>query len=133
MNKEQITDALRAFLRQRPGLEWANYGSTASYRAESRSITRDLRHAMELLRAVELRSIPADAMLGKHGRLTVGPRIDWCTGQYWPVEYRAGVARYLASLLWDHWRDRCGCSTVEKIRAEASRSLSRVVVARFFR
>lgn len=133
MNKEQITDALRAFLRQRPGLEWANYGSTASYRADSRSITRDLRDALELLRAVELRSIPAESMLGTHGRLTVGPRIDWCTGQYWPVEYRAGVARYLAGLLWDHWRDRCGCSTVEKIRAEASRSLSRAVVARFFR
>lgn len=138
MEKTAILSALRAFVRQRPGLEFANYGDVQAYRAEVRSITKDLHHAEELLRAVELRSIDADAILKAvgSGRLSIeatdkGIRVDWCTGQYWPTEYRRGVAASLASALWNYWRE-CGYDTGDKIRAEARRSLSRAVARRFF-
>jgi hypothetical protein len=52
--KEQIIELLDAWIRRRPGLEFANYGSMSGYRSELRSITRDLHDARELLRAVEL-------------------------------------------------------------------------------
>ena len=140
MEKTQILSALRSFVRQRPGLDFANYGDVQAYRAEVRSITKDLHHAEELIRAVELRSIEGDAILKAvgSGRLSIeatdkGVRVDWCTGQYWPTEYRRGVASVLASVLWDYWRDQCGCDTGDKIRAEARRSLSRAVARRFFR
>ena len=140
MEKTQILSALRAFVRQRPGLDFANYGDVQAYRAEVRSITKDLHHAEELIREVELRSIDGDAILKAvgSGRLSIestatGVRVDWCTGQYWPTEYRRGVAGVLSSVLWDYWRDQCRCDTGDKIRAEARRSLSRAVSRRFFR
>ena len=37
--KETIIACLRKFIAQRPGLEFANYGDVALYRAEMRSIT----------------------------------------------------------------------------------------------
>ncbi len=131
--KEAICNALATFIRQRPGFEYGNYGDAASYRADVRSVGRDKQHAETLLAAVRWRdSITADDMLKAAqagGRLTIELRasdganpnlpndaplpvggvwigeVDYCTGQYWCTEYRAGVARYLASLLWDWTRD----------------------------
>ncbi len=137
MEKTQILSALRAFVRQRPGLEFGNYGDVQAYRAEVRSITKDLHHAEELIRAVELRSIDGEAILkAATSRLEIkqtdkGIRVDWWTGQYWPTEYRRGVAASLAYALWSYWRE-CGYDTGDKIRAEARRSLSRAVARRFF-
>ena len=138
MEKTEILSALRAFVRQRPGLDFANYGDIKAYRAEVRSITKDLHHAEELLRAVELRSIDADAILkAATSRLEIkqtdnGIRVHWCAGQYWPTEYRRGVAASLAYALWVYWRDHCGCDTGDKIRDQARRSISRPMVRRFF-
>jgi hypothetical protein len=137
MEKTQILSALRAFVRQRPGLEFANYGDAQAYRAEVRSITKDLHHAEELIRAVDWRHIDADSILKAtgSGRLSIdstdkGVRVDWCTGQYWPTEYRRGVASVLASVLWNYWCE--GAATAEDIRSQARLSLSRAVVRRFF-
>lgn len=113
--KQTLIAALRTFARQRPGLDFGNYGDPVAYRAEMRSITRDLAHAQTLLRAVELRdSITAENILhaAQHaysGRLTLTAdgTIDYCTGQYWPTEYRAAVCAVLASTLWDYWREQC--------------------------
>lgn len=156
LRKQLICDALRAFVQQRPGLEFGNYGSIETYRAEMRSITRDLNHARTLLRYVEARdSITADRLLhaAKHaysGRLSIkacphgqshaaecgnchrkwcdacdpapsalchhchgngyvpipgAVTIDYCTGQYWPTEYRRAVCAVLASAIWDYWRE----------------------------
>jgi hypothetical protein len=138
MGKTQILSALRAFVRQRPGLDFANYGDVQAYRAEVRSITKDLHHAEELIRAVELRSIDGEAIINAAtSRLEIeqtddGIRVHWCAGQYWPTEYRRGVAASLAYALWHYWRE-CGNDTGDKIRAEARRSLSRAVSRRFFR
>ena len=113
--KQQIIAALRAFIGQRPGLEFCNYGDVTAYRAEMRAITKDLHHARQLLRDVELRdSITAemilDAAKGAYsGRLSIIERadgaigIDYCTGQYWPTEYRRAVCAVLAAALWN-WK-----------------------------
>lgn len=43
--KDQILAALSAWIRQRPQLEYCNYGCPTAYRSEARDITRDLHHA----------------------------------------------------------------------------------------
>ena len=162
--KQAICQALRAWINQRPGLEPANYFSSGNhaenlrnYRAEVRSIGKDLQHARELLRAVELRdSITGDdlesafphaysgrlsiqychhderarATCGKchfawcaecapspaslchkcngNGAAHLRPgcaRLDYCTGQYFPTEYRKAACAVLASALWNWQRD----------------------------
>jgi hypothetical protein len=129
LTKTTIIDNLRAFARQRPGLEFGDYGDPATayrfeahshcaevlaYRADQRSITRDLAEALTMLRSVELRdSITAADLIRASegafsGRLTINPEtgtIDYCTGQYWPTEYRRAVCAVLSSALWDYWRD----------------------------
>lgn len=123
--KQAICDALRAFIERRPGFEFANYGDAPMYRRDQKTAQRQLHDARALLRQVELSDgITADAMLAAadgRGRLTIRPpgpdaegrkhytraEIGWCTGQYWSIEFRAGVARYLASLLWDYKREHC--------------------------
>jgi hypothetical protein len=139
--KESILESLRAFANQRPGLDFANYGDISAYRSESRSITKDLHQANELLNAVSLRdSLTADAIIeaSKHafsGRLTIeetadGFKIDYCTGQYWPTEYRRAVCAVLSSALWDYWREPE--STGDTIRKTARKNLSRAVANRWF-
>lgn len=119
--KQQILGALRAFARQRPGLEFGNYGDAKAYRAEMRGITRDLAHAQTLLKVVEWSGIDADALIRAardafSGRLSINTmgadtactvHIDYCTGQYWPTEYRKAVCAVLASALWERCRDQC--------------------------
>jgi hypothetical protein len=127
--KQAIIAALRAFMNQRSGIEFGNYGDVTAFRAEQRSITKDLREAREIMRAVELSdSITADDLLKAaqcafSGRLTIkltmggysDPKdrtyrdtcvtIDYCTGQYFPTEYRRAVCAVLASALWEYTRE----------------------------
>jgi len=115
--KEQIITALYAFIRQRPGLEFGNYGDVSAYRSEMRSITKDRHHAEALLRAVELSSITAEqleaAFSAFSGRLTLtwrddgAARLSYCAGQYWPTEYRRAVCAVCAQALWTYKRDQC--------------------------
>lgn len=144
--KEKILDALRAFIAQRPGLEFGNYGDVSAYRAEMRSITKDRHHAQALIAAVAWRdSITADDLITASrrafsGRLEInespgGVSIDYCTGQYWPTEYRRAVAAVLASALWAYWRDSLPTENEHKgydIRRTAMRELGRPLAARYF-
>lgn len=108
-----IIAALYRWIAQRPGLEFGNYGNVPAYRSELRSITKDLHHARTLIRAVELSSISAeDITRAFHrafsGRLTWnGIALEYCTGQYWPTEYRRAVCAVMASALWEHKREHC--------------------------
>ena len=115
MTKQQILQALQTWINQRPGLEFGNYGNLSSYRAELRSIAKDKRDAQVLLTAVALRdSITAQDILAAtraySGRLQIKPTkdggasIEYCTGQYWPTEYRKAVCAVLASVLWERKR-----------------------------
>lgn len=140
---QNALSALLAFARQRPGLEPANYGDWRAYRQESREITRDLHQVESLALAVSQRSIGADALMracrdSYSGRLSMTEtetgcfRINYCTGQYFPTEYRRAVCAVLSSALWDYWRE-CGYKTGDDIRKEARRSLPRAVAMLWFR
>ena len=140
IRKQSLINALQRFIAQRPGLEFGNYGDISAYRSEMRSITKDRRHAETMLRAISWRdSITADAIVdaSKHafsGRLTITEPdpgrfvLDYCTGQYWPTEYRRAVANVLSSALWNYWRE-AGDGPI----GAAKRELSRGVAQRFFR
>lgn len=143
--KQTIIACLRKFIAQRPGLEFGNYGDVSAYRSEMRSITKDRHHAEAMLASVAWRdSITADSILeaSKHafsGRLTITEPtpgrfvLDYCTGQYWPTEYRRAVCSVLSSALWDYWRE-CGgpASTGDTIRKTAAAELSRSIAQRWF-
>jgi hypothetical protein len=116
--REQILGAFRAFIAQRPGLEFGNYGDVSAYRSEMRSITKDRHTAEFLLAAVSWRESIGekelrDACRAFSGRLSIvdrpngGVAIDYCTGQYFPTEYRRAVCAVMASALWSYVRDGC--------------------------
>ena len=140
--KQKILAALRAFIAQRPGLEPGNYISgwndtegRRMYRAESRQITRDRHHAEHLLHYVERCSVPAEylrqSLTGR--RLTWdGAKIDYCTGQYFPTEYRRAAGSALASALWYYWRDTSTGPDADAIRRQAHNALGRTLAKRFF-
>lgn len=117
-DKSTIITLLDRWIRQRPGLEYGNYGEPTSYRAEVRSIGRDLAHARQLLRAVELSGITGEELAAAFpraysGRLTLHQddkgawRLNYCAGQYWPTEYRSAVCAVLAAALWSYKREHC--------------------------
>jgi len=143
--KETIIAALRAWIAQRPGLEYVNYGEPTSYRAELRAIARDKKDAQTLLTAVELSAVTVDqlkdAFRAYSGRLTWeedgkgGGRLDYCTGQYWPTEYRKAACAVLAQALWDEARGALPEGTPEPgniIRARFRRLFGRSIQARWF-
>jgi len=113
INRSALLDNLSAFLESRPGLQPGNYATAADYRAEYRRINNDLKAGRRLLAAVGWReSITAGDILAASrraysGRLAIDPAtgvIDYCTGQYYPTEYRRAVCAVLALALWDHAR-----------------------------
>ena len=148
-SKKQITDLLHAWISQRPGLDPCNYGFPAysaeqfreasrAFNAEARSITRDLHDARELLKAVEWRDgITAEnlveAFRAFSGRLQLTEedgeyRLEYCTGQYWPTEYRAAACAVLASALWDYHRADC---TSDELRAKMLRIFGKGIQSRW--
>lgn len=142
MTRTQILHALDAFVESRPGFEPANYyGAPQAYRADYRRAYQHLRDARELLRAVTWReAIDADALIAaKHYRIDFRPsqtgntvEVDYCTNQYFAVEFRAAVCHTLVFALWDYFRDKCGCDTAAKIRDMARRELGRSITRRWF-
>lgn len=139
--KEQIIALLDAWIRQRPGLDYGNYGDPVAYRAEVRSIGQDLQHARTLLRAVELSLMPVECLIDGFrafsGRLSLietpkGYALDYCTGQYWPTEYRSAACAVLASALWDHYRDGLPAGSGDKLRAKFKRQFGRTIANRWF-
>ena len=112
-SKAQLVAAFRAFINQRPGFDYANYGAPAPYRVDCRVVARQRAEALRLLSAIEWRdSITAEAIaeqLTGSGRLSMvikgdSVALDYCAGQYYATEYRAAAARALAAVLWNHVR-----------------------------
>ena len=145
MEKHEILEALRIFARQRPGLDFANYGDVRLYRSESRQISRDLAHARTLLYAASWCGVTAEDILraADGGRLDIRAdgdrvRIDYTTGQYWPTEYRRAVCRVLAAALWASYRDSmsgevlAGRSPGDRIRSHFRRLFGRAIADRYF-
>ena len=146
--KQQIIDALYTFANKRPGLEprdyirsWDDSEGRATYRAESRNITKDLNHARALLRRVELSGITAQEIIEASkeafsGRLTISAtddgivKVSYCVGQYFPTEYRKAVASVCAQALWNYWRE--DSKTADSIRQLARREFPRAIARAYF-
>ena len=153
LTRAELLQRLERFIAQRPGFDFANYGDAASYRADARTATRQLNDARAMLSALSWRDyITADmirAKLRSSGRLRLldNGALDYCTGQYWPTEYRAGACRVLASLLWDAWRDDMPAPDADGkvahngrkvwpgdyLRDKARREFGRAIAGRWFR
>ena len=139
-----VIHTLVNFANTRPGLEFANYGDLKAYRADARGITRDMHAVRELASIARYTCADAEVLQAADGgRVEItsyadengaGYRVSYCAGQYYPVEYRAAVARVLASALWRAIAREVGerpdaCSQIRRrLRAELSRSTYR----RFF-
>lgn len=112
--KAQILTALEAFVAQRPGIEPGNYSDAKSYRSESRSVTRDRHDAEKLIRFCAIYNVTEEQLreafgtfsgrltLTEHGDGSVS--LDYCTGQYFPTEYRKAVCAVLGTALFDFVR-----------------------------
>jgi hypothetical protein len=143
--RDNILAALWSWIAQRPGLEprnyirsWDDHDGRAAYRSDSRAITQQFKDAAAMLRYVELRPSVAggelQAALCNRLTYTPGRGLDYTTGQYWPMEYRAAVCRALASVLWDRFRADIGeHATGDAIRQAARRELGRSIAGRWFR
>lgn len=119
--KETILDALAKHIAQRSGIDARNYFSDwrdtegrKAFAAEYREILREGRDARALLYAVRRSpSITAEDILAASKRAFSGrlswndekQRWDYCTGQYFPTEYRSAACAVLASVLWN-WSER---------------------------
>lgn len=150
MEKQNLLEAIATFAAQRPGLEPRNYISDwrdsegrANYRRESRRITRDLHHARALLGYVARRDSITAADLTEaarraySGRLEIkqtpeGYRIDYCTGQYFPTEYRRAVSVVLSSAIWERLRADSKEQSREAIQKAARRELGATLTREFF-
>ena len=141
MDRSQIIQALHAFIESRPGFDPVNYArAPEAYRADSRRALRHLHDARAMLKAIGWRdSIGADDIVrAKHYRIDFVPagnvaRVDYTTGQYYPIEYRAAACATLASTLWDYFREKCGAKTADEIRRMARMELGRSIAGRWFR
>lgn len=142
VTKQTIIDALNRWIAQRPGLEFSNYGNVSSYRAEMRSIGKDLQHARAMVNLCRVaRSITAEMIMSaadNGGRLTLTidgdkVRIDYVTGQYWPTEYRRAVCALMSSVIWVWLRENCEYKTGDDIRKAARRELGQSIANRWFK
>ena len=138
-DKAAIINALARWIAQRPGLEYENYGDPVSYRAEARAIGKDLQDARTLLRYVDASQITgdqlADAFRAFSGRLSWdGAKLSYCTGQYWPTEYRKAACAVLASAIRYYWRDSMtGPNAGGHISKTARNTFGRGIASRWFR
>ena len=135
-----------SFANQRPGLEYANYGEPTSYRQEGREITKDLHDFRELLTLAYRRIENLDNAIEMYlknssNRLTLNAKgeLEYCTGQYFPTEYRPAANRVLSNLIWASYRDEIEHNTPNnvykngnEIRAAIKRQVSRRVMKNYF-
>jgi len=140
--KTELLDALRTFVAQRSGIDAKNYVSSwrdtegrKALASDQYTIKRDGADARALIRQIELRdSITVDDMLAhfRSGRLqwnNAKKRFDYCTGQYFPTEYRSAVCRALISILIDYGRDKC--SVTSNVPAFLCREIGRPLANRW--
>jgi hypothetical protein len=144
-SKNEIVSLLSAWIHQRPGLEYANYGDRQAYRCEVRNITAQLHDARTLLAAVSISSMTAEQLAegfrAYSGRLQLvenadGIKLEYCTGQYFPTEYRAAACAVLAYALWEYQRNdfdvQDASNKGDAIRAKFRRIFGRTIANRWF-
>lgn len=144
MNPSNIPSLLWDFASRRPGLDFANYGDISSYRKESREITADLHDFRELFglassRVPDFAERLEKALTTSSGRLTLeNGQIQYCTGQYFPTEYRPAASRAVANILWNDYANETNdkgerlYKDGHEIRKALRRRLSRRVFKNYF-
>jgi hypothetical protein len=140
MNRQPIIDALRKHIASRSGIDFRNYGDRASAMQDYRQILRHGKDARAMLRAVELSEMEPqtllDAFRAFSGRLsyTEGKGCDYCTGQYFPTEYRAAACAVLSTALHNHYATDCppDARIVPFVHSWAKRNLGRGIAKRWF-
>ncbi len=136
-------EKLTKFVNQRPNLDFSNYGDVSAYRSESAEITRDRTDYFELLSYAFQRINSLNEQLEKYlqttsGRLTLNNdgNLEYCTGQYFPTEYRPAANRILANLIFASYRDEIEYNSpnnVYKDGNEIRKAIKRNVSRRLFK
>jgi hypothetical protein len=140
MYGHQQLEALVTFVAQRSGIEYADYGERHAFMSDYRPILRHGQHARTMLAYLRWRTLAPDflaSVAGPSGRLTwdaTRGQWDYCTGQYFPTEYRRAACRLLASATETVWRnDAGGCVSRDDIVAKARREFGRAIASTWFR
>lgn len=151
---ETLLEMLDAFVDQRPGLEFANYGDVSAYRSDQRAVAHDRSDAKQMMSELRHRllwrnrtfTVPSGPTTTEHQRLAdhlranlqSGERLHleqtpdgraWAlsydAGQYWCTEYRAAVCRLLARALMFYMRQEAVVDSDMQLRDLAATSLVR--------
>lgn len=140
-------EKMTKFVNRRPGLEFCNYGNISAYRSEMREITKDRTDYFELLNIAFSRSDNLNEQLTNYlqkssGRLTLNnnDNLEYCTGQYFPTEYRPASNRVLSNLIWASYRDEIESNTPNPVykdgndirKALKRRGISRRIMKHYF-
>lgn len=139
-------EKLTKFVNQCPGLDFSNYGDVSAYCSESTEITRDRSDYFELLslafsRIDNLNEQLTNYLKNTSGRLKLNDadNLEYCTGQYFPTEYRPAANRVLRDLIWASYRDEIEANTPNnvyknghEIRKAIKRRVSRRIARNYF-
>lgn len=97
--------ALIDYVAQAPGIESGNYGNWHDYRKEANHVSRQWRKIHELIHIASYLRI-TDAEVIEESQYAYSGRYQWdgkqwdyCTGQYFPTEYRSAVISILNNLI----------------------------------
>lgn len=119
ITKENVLQWLCQFVDQRPGIEFVNYADgtregVRMYRREAAEVTRDRTDFYNLLSVCQrrldrdkLNEAIYNELKNTSGRLRINENdlLEYCTGQYFPTEYRPAACRVLVSILWNDYRN----------------------------
>ena len=138
-------EKLTKFVNQRPGLDFSNYGDVSAYRSESAEITRDRSDYFELLslafsRVDNLNEVLTNYLSKSSGRLTINEvgNLDYCTGLYFPTEYRPAANSILRSIIWSSYANEIDRNNEpvykdgHEIRRAIKRRVSRRIAKNYF-
>jgi len=138
-------EKLTKFVNQRPGLDYSNYGELSSYRSEMAEITRDRTDYFELLslafsRIDNLNEVVTNYLKTSSGRLTMNEagNLEYCTGQYFPTEYRPAANRLLRDIIWNSYSNELYADNTtvytdgNDIRKAIKRRISRRIAKNYF-
>ena len=113
-----LVNRLYDFVNQRPQIEWANYCDhyyIGQDRAKVARQLQDFRKMRAYVLGLQESGVPMDHHIKEASQMAFSGRlkftdsgIEYCTGQYWPTEYRAAACAVLASAIWSHEREYLG-------------------------
>ena len=125
MKTPEIKALLRAFVTQRPGLDYRNYNTAGAYRADQRRAMNDKADALALINAFPDEADPRFlvGVLSSGNRLSLeGGQLEYTAGKYYCTEYRAAVCRAVSDAL----RSLSWAQSQERL-AETRKRMARIV------